>query len=361
MKDQQPYYDPSYSSLTPFELVDHVLLDNREAYITITGILRSYYGLQRNNTVKGSRGRDSVNEAVKKIKRVLKNQGLSLDYANGHDCSKGFRYPKEAADPMSEERNASKKMRLKQLERLIRNSKGLFPATWLADLVGKKAAQPDGEEPIIFFDGNLQLNGIEHLPVLYDAIEKRQVVRFRYDPGYHKEIVALTVNPYRLKEYNQRWFLFCESEKVEGKTYGICALDRIEDKVEVLDDAIYKPCKKGAFGEAYFKDIIGVTRLKGRIEHIVLECHDEKTIGRLLSKPLHRSQHVKEEDGTTYISLDVIPNDELYSQLLGYGPAISVLYPLEVRNEIAQRISKMLEHYPEEDGSAGLSIDLKNA
>lgn len=345
MKEQQPYYNPSHSSLIPFEQVDRVLLDNREAFITYTGILSNYYGLQGNNTVKGNKGYESVKEAVKKIKRVLKSQGLSLEYANGHDCSRGFRYPKEAVDPMSEERNASKKMRLKQLERLIRNSKGLFPATWLADLVGKKAAHQDGEEPIIFFDGNLQLCGIEHLPVLYDAIEKRQVVRFRYNPGYHKEIVALTVHPYRLKEYNQRWFLFCESEKVNGKTYGICALDRIEGQIEVLEDVIYKPCKTGAFGEAYFKDIIGVTRLKGKVEHIVLECHDENVTGRLLSKPLHRSQSAREEDGTTYISLDVIPNDEMYSQLLSYGPTLSVLYPSAVRKEMAQRISKMMQSY----------------
>lgn len=348
MKEQQPYYDPSHRSLTPFEQVDRVLLDNRQAYITVTGILSNYYGLQGNNTVKGNKGYDSVKEAVKKIKRVLKSQGLSLDYANGRDCSKGFRYPKEARDPMSEERNASKKMRLKQLERLIRNSKGLFPATWLADLVGKKVAHQDGEEPIIFFDGNLQLSGIEHLPLLYDAIEKHQVVRFHYNPGYHKENVALTVHPYRLKEYNQRWFLFCESEKVEDKAYGICALDRIEGQIEVLEDVIYKSCKKEAFGEAYFKDIIGVTRLKGKVEHIVLKCYDNKAVGRLLSKPLHRSQTAWDEEGMTYVSLNVIPNDELYTQLLSYGSGISVLYPRKVRDEIAQRISQMMQYYRKE-------------
>lgn len=340
----QPYFDPSYSMLPAFEQLDKLLLDNREAYITYTDILRNYYGLRGNNTVKGNKGYESVKEAVKKIKRVLKSQGLSLDYANGRDCSQGFRYPKDAVDPMSEERNACKKMRMKQLERLIRNSKGLFPATWLADLVGKKARQ-DGDEPIVLFDGNLQLNGIELLPVLYDAIEKQQAVCFRYNPGYREKGVVLTVHPYRLKEYNQRWFLFCESEKVDGKTYGICALDRIEGQVEILDNIAYKPNDKGVFGEEYFKDIIGVTRLRGRVEHIIMECHDAKAAARLLTKPLHRSQSTYDKEGMTYITLDVIPNDELFTQLLSFGPSLSVLSPSLVREEMAQRISQMMEFY----------------
>ena len=54
------------------------------------------------------------------------------------------------------------------------------------------------------------------------------------------------------------------------------------------------------------------------------------------------------KDSTNYTVLNdslVIPNPELYQMLLSFGPDLEVKSPIEVKNEIAQKINKMKENY----------------
>ena len=67
----------------------------------------------------------------------------------------------------------------------------------------------------------------------------------------------------------------------------------------------------------------------------------------LLSKPIHKSQVVTEEqdDGSAIISIKVIPNYELIQLLLSFGERVKVLSPESLRGEILGRIKKNIDNY----------------
>ena len=66
----------------------------------------------------------------------------------------------------------------------------------------------------------------------------------------------------------------------------------------------------------------------------------------MLTKPLHGSQKLDtaDEDGNT-ISIEVIPNNELYQLFLSFGADIEVVFPSVVRSEMKEKINKMYKNY----------------
>lgn len=331
-----------------FETINGILQKNRDRFITKREILEECFDLKKNGSVKGCKYFGSMEATLRKMKEILGRKGLSFVYKNGRDCAQGFMYPPNVADPMAEELLSTKKMRMKQVMRLLQNSQGLFPMMWLADLVGKNVFMNSPQTPIIFFGENLQLRGLEFLPVIYDAIESRKVLELNYTPGFREQAISLIVHPYRLKEYNQRWFLFCRSTDKDGKIqpYSICALDRIRGEIVEASDISYLTPEKTEYDESYFKDIVGVTRpKKSKPQHIIIQCKDEKTAARIDSKPIHKSQKWSNDEEKTSFSLDIIPNNEFYSQILSYGTDIVVLSPVSVKEEMRRRVQKMNENY----------------
>ena len=59
----------------------------------------------------------------------------------------------------------------------------------------------DGESsPVVPFQSNLDLKGLEHFSKLLQAILTKRVLKLRYTP-YGKKQITATVHPYHLKEY----------------------------------------------------------------------------------------------------------------------------------------------------------------
>lgn len=79
-----------------------------------------------------------------------------------------------------------------------------------------------------------------------------------------------------------------------------------------------------------------------------IKIHVQKSLlPYVLSKPIHPSQNVieEQEDGSAIISINVIPNYELYQTLLSHGSGITVLSPAHVRDEIKTKIQENLGYY----------------
>ncbi len=85
----------------------------------------------------------------------------------------------------------------------------------------------------------------------------------------------------------------------------------------------------------HFDSIVGVTRLDESVmEHIVIKIHDIDSWGRAITKPLVSQQMRKiltPAAGFGAITLDVYPDDELYTKLLSWGKDIEVVSPANVR------------------------------
>lgn len=215
--------------------------------------------------------------------------------------------------------------------------------SWLEELIPRmeQAFQlvESGDNGIISYQENLDLKGREHIGTLFNMILKRKQVKITYEP-YGKAEFDVVVCPYHIKQYNNRWFLFCLNE--EYNSISNYPLDRIISIEEW--NTSFVPSTINWLD--YFDDIIGVTKPEeGVIEKIHLKFSD-KRINYVLTKPLHSSQKIDRTDidGRT-ISIEVIPNRELYQMLLSYGYDLEVLKPTYVRETMVDLITNTLNKY----------------
>ena len=197
----------------------------------------------------------------------------------------------------------------------------------------------DGESsPIVSFQSNLDLKGLEHFSKLLQAILTKRVLKLRYTP-YGKNQITATVHPYHLKEYNDRWYLIAQAKGYES--YAHYALDRIDDFEEVA--VPYN--EPGIKFDEYFDDVIGVTVPEEEPEDVVLRISKPR-FEYIRTKPLHLSQRIVEEnDYFAVITINVKVNKELEALILSFGNDIEVLSPDDFRTRIAKKIQSMNQKY----------------
>ena len=218
----------------------------------------------------------------------------------------------------------------------------------MADVVSRlqdKVASVASRRPIVDFERNPNLKGLEHLTPLYDIIAKRQTVCINYRSFNSRRSVPYTLFPYLLKEYRNRWFIF-GSRVGDMKLFNL-ALDRIVD-FHPCPDIPYKD--NPDFGEDFFDDMVGVTkhsRLKK--EKIVLRA-DNSQASYILTKPIHSSQRLvekNESDGSMTFELNVVVNWERVTQLLGFGASIKILEPSSLAKHMSDIFKKASSLYPD--------------
>jgi predicted DNA-binding transcriptional regulator YafY len=192
--------------------------------------------------------------------------------------------------------------------------------------------------PVVSFQSNLDLRGLEHFSKLLQAILNKRVLKLKYTP-YGKSQITATVYPYFLKEYNDRWYLIAY---VKGYgSYAHYALDRIDDFEEVA--VTYK--KADIEFDEYFDDVIGVTVPEKASEDIVLRISKPR-FEYIRTKPLHLSQRIVEEnDNFAIININVKVNKELEALVLSFGNDIDVLAPEFFREQVANKIRSMNQKY----------------
>lgn len=346
------------SSNPMFEFVDSLLLSDREHYFTNQEILERYQQkpFERNavkyENLKNNKYWDSLETAYKKIKRILRNEHhTSLDFKNGRDASRGYRYPLFLDDPMKQHKTDHRQMRLKRLMKLLQQSEGLMPQSWLADIIQKMSK--DNEGKIVSFDHNMHVENLQWVPTIFDAIEKHKVLSFRYKPRYEEPGKDIQLHPYFLKEYNNSWFIFGRSIDKDGNANDSnIAIDRIEGEIFVDESIEYIFPRNATYATDFFKDIVGVTRYEKKIETIKIETHDSYTHCRIKNRPLHDSQeelrpYTNEQSGL--FSIKVIPNNELDTLLLSYGAHIGIIEPYNYVDSFREMVRKLNNlYFPDE-------------
>lgn len=187
--------------------------------------------------------------------------------------------------------------------------------------------------------------GSRFIGTIYDAVKKQQTIAIEYQSFKARQPEIITVYPYLLKEYRNRWFLICEKAWNRSPQVNIFALDRIHS-VTVDNRIPFKKCVD--FDPAhYFDDTIGVTRLiSDKPRRVVLKI-DRDQAPYVESKPFHRSQKVKQRlrDGSIQISLKVVINNELERLILGFGGHVEVIAPPAFRERVALSVTKAANLY----------------
>ncbi len=187
--------------------------------------------------------------------------------------------------------------------------------------------------------------GTKFIGAIYDAVRKRQTIVIEYQSFKARQPEALTVYPYLLKEYRNRWFLICEKATNRSPQVNIFALDRIHS-VAVDKERPFKKCVDFD-PEHFFDDTLGVTKLISDKPRRVVVKIDRQQAPYVESKPFHKSQKVEQRfrDGSIQISLKVVINPELERLILGFGKFVEVIAPPEFRTRIAENLRKAVTHY----------------
>lgn len=200
------------------------------------------------------------------------------------------------------------------------------------------------EDITISYEENRFLKNLNGLGFLLMAIKSKQALEVKYKP-FNEESKTMTIHPYFLKQYNNRWFLFAYNK--ESKEKGIHPVNFALDRLEKMENSNieYIPNTDIDF-ENYFKHIIGVTKpLNTPLVKISFAITSDLK-PYMETKPLHHSQTKFKKYGKLFkSSIHVIPNYEMYSTFLGFDSRFKVISPQSIIDQMKKITSLMYKNY----------------
>lgn len=235
---------------------------------------------------------------------------------------------------------------------VLKQLSGFTAFSGMEDIVGRledhlSAARKE-HEPVIFYETNDRLRGLNHIPTLYEAIVERKPVLMCYRSFKARSQNEFVFSPYCLKEFRNRWFVY--GRRPGQRMLLNLALDRIVSMVPApegsnyIEDPNFDP-------KTWFDDMVGVTKGPGdRAQKVWVKAMPEQ-VPYIETKPLHTSQMVVErcEDGSAIFQIEVVLNYELEKDLLGFGERIQVLKPRILVRHMKERLAKAAELYVRTD------------
>ncbi len=189
-----------------------------------------------------------------------------------------------------------------------------------------------------------QFRGLHWLAPIWNAVQRRVVITFRYQNYADGPDEQRLVEPGLLFEYKNRWYLDgYDLNRNAPRTFG---LDRISELV--LTPQAIRANREIDYRTAR-QHVIGVTAPPGAaVERVVLRfAKPEAEYVRAL--PMHSSQTIVDEtaDWLT-IDLRVILNPELQREILAYGEHVTVLEPMALREALTAQSRRMVSLYESE-------------
>ena len=195
------------------------------------------------------------------------------------------------------------------------------------------------EHEYISFEHQDEWSNIKWIQPLLDAIKHRKIVELHHFTFSREQTLPRSIEPYLLKEYQNRWYLLGINEEGEVRSYG---LDRITDVIVTTDT--FTP-RKDFDPHTYYAHIIGLNHDGGSSEEVMLAV-EPLTAKYIKSLKWHVSQEVVSENEQEVIfRMYVQPNFELKQKILSYGENIKVLAPKGLVANIKKELKKTLKKY----------------
>ncbi|NCD69364.1 helix-turn-helix transcriptional regulator [Mucilaginibacter agri] len=235
---------------------------------------------------------------------------------------------------------------LSEVSDLLKQFKGFNHFTDLNEMVSKLEdkiySQKTHNTPVIDFEKNDNLKGLEWIEVIRKAIVAKKTICITYQSFKARDASTFCFSGYLLKEYRNRWFVLGQAHKRSSPLLTL-ALDRIQAVEEYTDD--YRANKQIDL-TTYYENVIGVTKTINQRDNEVIFWADKDTAPYIITKPLHPTQKLlKEEEDGKIFSIRVVLNFELERELLGFGARIKVLGPRILVKQIKVNLNKALNNY----------------
>lgn len=183
--------------------------------------------------------------------------------------------------------------------------------------------------------------GTEYLQTIIESMQQDLELQIDYQPFYDHR-VTFHIQPYAMKVYHQRWYIVGYLKEQEGVRN--IALDRILE-LELTNEKFHYPDDFDA--KKYYSNTIGVyVNEKLKPQKVVIRAFGIH-VEYMRSLPLHYSQKeitCKYQQYSDFqYKLCLTP--ELSNKLLAMGENVEVLEPVELREEIKNRLASAMERY----------------
>ena len=330
-------------------------------WVTYADIMADFLGLKSAKeltcNVSNCDNYGELKKAFRDIRSaIIEKVGKDCFKEEGNNRNKRFLYIGKDNDPLADMRNAKAISNLRQYWKFCQDSAGFFPQSWLEyffkdcqDLLEMKARKKKGEQ-VISASLDRNLTNIEYLPMLYEAIVKRQVLEIDYKP-YGGEQDTLIFHPHYLKEYNGRWNLFGHAEGHSPENGYNIPLDRFQSRPREKSRLEYIAAPS-LFYERFFKDIVGVSHLNDSTKwSVIVRAHTYNIYKLTETKPIHWTQKIVtpwgEHEDSIYgeFSLQLEVNNEFIGRILQMGAGLEIVSPNEVRDIFKQRVEDLAKLY----------------
>ena len=197
--------------------------------------------------------------------------------------------------------------------------------------------------PVIDFEKNESLKGLEYLDKIYHAIINKQTLQLKYRSFKARSANTIIFYPYLLKEYRNRWFVFGVIKK--DKSLRNLALDRIHhfeiaEKEPFIENTFFDPA-------TFFNDLVGVTKgLNSKAEKVKFQA-GRMDAHYIETKPVHKSQRCIERlpDGSVIFEIEVVINQELQREFLGFADGLQILEPQHLADFLKAKLERAAEKY----------------
>ncbi|MDR1181996.1 MAG: WYL domain-containing protein [Bacteroidales bacterium] len=230
---------------------------------------------------------------------------------------------------------------------VLRQFKGFDYFTGMTDIVSRLEDHVTSAKqhtiPVIDFEKNENLKGLEYLDTVYHAIVNKQTLSIKYRSFKARSAGTILFYPYLLKEYRNRWFVFGLERR--SRTLRNLALDRIHG-LEIatderfIENTLFDPA-------AFFNDLVGVTKSLNSKAEKVLFWAGSGDAPYILTKPIHRSQQLIERnnDGSMVFEIEVVINQELQREFLGFANGVKILEPQHLVDLMKTKLKRASENY----------------
>jgi predicted DNA-binding transcriptional regulator YafY len=325
-----------------YQALDKCFRDRRHRYYIEDLIDRCEDALVYYNGVGGV----SRRQIFEDIKFMESDTGWSIPLERVHDGKKVYyRYedPKFTINeqPLTDEEAQQLRTAIVTISRF----RGLPSNEWMEEVISNlewRFNLKGNNDNVIGFEQNNKLKGLVFLNTILDATSNHQTLNICYhNYKYGGREINLTLHPYYVKQYNERWFVFGLNQ--QNGLLNNLALDRIKH-LEIAENVPFIPNTAIEF-EHFFDDVVGVTI---PLEHpekekITIKLSPER-FPYVVSKPLHHSQQVEDEN-EHLLSIDVRANRELDQLILSFGPDIEIVKPQWYRERISALIADSYKKY----------------
>ena len=176
---------------------------------------------------------------------------------------------------------------------------------------------------------------------IIQAIRDNYKLEIRYKSYRKTEEETFIIEPYFLKEFKRRWYLYGYKGDADGP--HMMALDRMID-VDIIPEEFIMP--DNFLADDYFRGIYGARVYPNmKREMVKLKVYGTQ-VQYFRSLPLHSSQkEVEKNDKYSVFTYFLTPDYDFKQDVLSFGDKVEVLKPKELREEMRGIIKSLSIRY----------------